>query len=77
MQMQRIFALFLLALPIHPAQAEEDWIARFQTTYIWQHKPGFNAAYSGPNSLSPNAEDSYTFTTDSFIGVRARQDTEL
>lgn len=31
---------------------EESWNARFQTTYIWQGKAPFNAAYSGRNSLS-------------------------
>ena len=79
--MQRKFVLPLLALLPHLAQAEqatqEDWNAKFQTTYIWQHKPSFNAAYSGPNSLSPNAEKSYTFTTDAFIGVRVWQGSEL
>jgi carbohydrate-selective porin OprB len=79
--MQRKLVLLLLAVLPHLAQAEEatqeDWNAKFQTTYIWQHKPSFNAAYSGPNSLSPNAENSYTFTTDAFIGLRIRQGSEL
>ena len=79
MQIRFIFVPFAL-LP-HLAQAEqateESWNAIFQTTYIWQHKPGFNADYSGANSLSPNAENSYTFTTDAFIGVRIRQNSEL
>ncbi len=79
--MQRKLTLLLLALLPHLALAEdstqEDWNAKFQTTYIWQHKPGFNAAYSGANSLSANAENSYTFTTDAFIGVRVRPNSEL
>jgi len=79
--MQRKLVLLPLALLSHLAQAEEateeSWNAKFQTTYIWQHKPGFNAAYSGQNSLSPNAENSYTFTTDAFFGLRVRQNSEL
>ena len=41
----------------------ERWNAKFQATYIWQAKPGFNAAYSGANSLIPDAEKSYSFTS--------------
>ncbi|MBI3480456.1 MAG: carbohydrate porin [Nitrosomonadales bacterium] len=79
--MQKIFILVLLALLPHLAQArvtsEENWNAKFQTTYIWQHKPGFSSAYSGANSLSPDAENSYTFTTDAFLGVRIAPGSEL
>lgn len=79
--MQRKFTLLLLVLLPQLAQAEdatqEDWNAKFQTTYIWQKKPCFNAAYSGQNSLSPNSETSYTFTTDAFFGARVRQGSEL
>ena len=45
-----------------PVVEGENWTARFQTTYIWQRKPGFDAAYSGQNSLLANREKSYTFT---------------
>ena len=41
-----------------------------QTTYIWQAKPAFNAAYSGPNSLSPLREKSYSFTVTGDLGLR-------
>jgi hypothetical protein len=41
-----------------------------QTTYIWQTKPAFNAAYSGPNSLSPRKETSYSFTVTGDLGLR-------
>lgn len=79
--MQKKLSLVLLALLPHLAQAEpateENWNAKFQTTYIWQHKPGFNAAYSGANSLSAKAENSYTFTTDAYLGVRIWQGSEL
>jgi high affinity Mn2+ porin len=68
--------LLVLALLPHLAQAEqatqEDWNAKFQTTYIWQKKPSFKAAYSGPNSLLASKEKSYTFTTDAFFGICLR-----
>ena len=41
-----------------------------QTTLIWQAKPAFNAAYSGPNSLSPLEERSYSFTATADLGLR-------
>jgi hypothetical protein len=41
-----------------------------QTTYIWQSKPAFNANYSGPNSLSPLKETSYSFTVTGDLGLR-------
>jgi hypothetical protein len=57
--------------------APEDWTARFQTTYIWQKKPGFDAAYSGQNSLLASREKSYTFTTTAYLGFRAWNGGEL
>jgi high affinity Mn2+ porin len=41
-----------------------------QTTLIWQAKPAFGAAYSGPNSLSPLREASYSFTVTGDLGLR-------
>ncbi len=55
----------------------ENWTARFQTTYIWQKKPGFDAAYSGQNSLLANREKSYTFTSTAYLGFRSWQGGEL
>jgi len=55
----------------------ELWTAKFQTTYIWQKKPSFHAAYSGENSLSPNAEKSYSFTSTAFLGLRTGPNTEF
>ena len=53
-----------------PAAAEENFNVYGQATYIWQKKPAFRAAYTGENSLLPQAEKSYTFTTTAFIGWR-------
>lgn len=58
-------------------EAEPDFDARFQATYIWQRKPAFTAAYSGPNSLSAKAEKSYTFSATVFLGIRLHPGTEL
>ncbi|MDD5333975.1 MAG: carbohydrate porin [Rhodoferax sp.] len=67
-----------LALSVCPARAfaqanpEETPGTAFhaQTTYIWQAKPAFSAAYSGPNSLSPLKERSYSFTLTGDLGLR-------
>jgi high affinity Mn2+ porin len=56
---------------------EERWNAKFQTTYIWQSKAPFNAAYSGPRSLSTDREKSYSFTGTAFLGMRAWEGGEL
>jgi high affinity Mn2+ porin len=57
--------------------AEETSMARFQSTYIWQKKKAFQAAYSGPNSLIPQAERSYTLTFDAYLGFKPWKDGEV
>jgi hypothetical protein len=49
---------------------EEAYGAKIQTTYVWQRKYPFGAAYSGPNSLSPDIEKSYSFTATAALGAR-------
>ncbi|HEU0188014.1 MAG TPA: hypothetical protein VFR06_09000, partial [Gallionellaceae bacterium] len=39
------------AQDLTPAAGQEDWNAKFQSTYVWQHKPAFDAPYTGPLSL--------------------------
>jgi high affinity Mn2+ porin len=41
-----------------------------QTTWVWQAKPAFSAAYSGLNSLSPLEERSYSLTATADLGLR-------
>nr|WP_237711475.1 carbohydrate porin [Paracidovorax oryzae] len=41
-----------------------------QTTYVWQRKPAFDAAYTGQNSLVPTRERSYSFTATADLAVR-------
>lgn len=48
----------------------EQWNAKFQSTYVRQAKSAFDAAYSGPNSLSAQKERSYSFTATAALGFR-------
>lgn len=57
--------------------APEAWNAHFQSTYIWQRKDAFDAPYSGPNSLSPDREKSYSFTATAALGWRPWSGAEL
>jgi len=50
--------------------AEQKWIARFQTTAVYEYKPSFSALYSGPNSLSTEAANSWSVSATAFLGVR-------
>jgi high affinity Mn2+ porin len=50
--------------------AEEQWSVHAQATYIAQIKPAFEAAYSGPESLTPERAHSYSFTSTLFLGAR-------
>ena len=49
---------------------EEAYGAKFQATYVWQRKYPFGAAYTGPNSLIPEREKSYSFTGTAALGAR-------
>jgi hypothetical protein len=55
----------------------EERQLRWQATYVTQRKPSFNARYSGPNSLSPNADSSFSFTTTAMFGTRVWEGGEL
>ena len=51
---------------------QQDFDLKGQITYIYQKKPAFNAAYTLPgfNSLSPQREQSHSFTTTAYLGFR-------
>ncbi|MFO1292590.1 MAG: carbohydrate porin [Rubrivivax sp.] len=72
-------ALSMLAAGARMAAAapRDEVDAHFQATYIWQRKPAFGAAYSGPNSLATAAETSYTFSATAFLGLRPAPGLEL
>ena len=55
------------------AQASGDdwsWDVKAQSSYISQLKGSFQAAYSGTNSLMPKREQSYSFSTTAYVGLR-------
>ncbi|MES2188626.1 MAG: carbohydrate porin [Pseudomonadota bacterium] len=67
--------LLALLLPLAAAaQADAEATPAFgfhaQATYIWQRKPAFSAAYTGPKSIVPGAEKSYSFTATADFGAR-------
>ncbi|QRM20714.1 carbohydrate porin [Dechloromonas sp. TW-R-39-2] len=77
----RFTPTLLLALVFSPLtqaeEIEEQWQAKGQATYIWQKSPGFQANYSGPNSLSAKHERGYTFTSGAYLGARPWQNGEV
>jgi high affinity Mn2+ porin len=62
-----------------PTSPPERFIAGFQSTYIWQHKPTMAAAYTLPdtNSLQQQAETGYTLSATLYLGARPWQNTEI
>ncbi|AQV92788.1 carbohydrate porin [Cupriavidus necator] len=52
------------------AVAESPFAIHGQSTYIWQRKPAFSAAYSGPNSLAAERAKSYSFSTTLDLGLK-------
>ena len=56
---------------------EEQWNAHFQTTYIWQKKPSFNAPYTSQYSLQPEREKAYSFSATAALGWRPWHGGEL
>jgi hypothetical protein len=64
-------ALIAIALASAPAAGEEQrFDAKFQSTYVWQNKPGFASPYAGANSLTGRPETSYTWTLTAYLGWR-------
>ena len=59
------------------SEFEETTQAKLQSTYVWQYKPGFSAAYSGTNSLSTLAEKNYSLSATAYLGIRTWQGGEL
>src|SRR5262249_33895994 len=75
----RVIVAVASALVAVPARAQDiqDRDAKFQATYVWQRKHAFEAAYSGPHSLSTEREKSYSFTATAALGMRLGDATEL
>jgi high affinity Mn2+ porin len=53
------------------------WEIHGQTTYLPQGYPGFRAAYSGPNSLTPAPQAQATWSNSLFLNVRLWEGGEL
>ncbi len=56
---------------------KSNWLVNFQSTYIWQRKPAFDALYTGPHSLLPINETGYTLTGTLYLGLRPWAGAEL
>lgn len=69
----------LVAQAIHAEETPEDerWNIHAQATYVFQKDAAFHADYSGPNSLSREAQRSYSFTSTLFLGFRPWTGTEI
>lgn len=65
------------AVVLSPVKAQENWLFHGQSTFIMQGQPGFDAKYSGENSLLPHDNLRDTFSIDLYLGVRPWQGAEL
>ena len=52
------------------SKPEESVSIHGQSTYIWQYKPAFSAAYTGSKSLLPSAEHGYSWSATISVGLR-------
>jgi len=59
------------------ATVEDWWGLHGQTTFVTQYHPGFHAAFSGPNSLDPQAQARETFDLTLIAGLRLWRGAEL
>lgn len=57
--------------------AEDRFIARGQSTYVWTRKFGFDAPYTGPQSLRTQPESSYSLSFTAYLGARLWKGGEL
>jgi len=49
-------------------KSSEKWTYHFQYTNVMQGHDGFQAPYSGKNSLNPNAEQAFSLTSTLYLG---------
>lgn len=55
----------------------DRFMARGQVTYAWTRKFGYEAAYTGPQSLRTPPESSYTLSFTAYLGARLWEGAEL
>ena len=67
------------AVVLSPDQSaeQENWLLHGASTFILQGQPGFDAKYSGANSLLTNDNLRNTFSVDLYLGARLWQGAEL
>jgi high affinity Mn2+ porin len=65
-----VAGIVALAQVGYAQDAPEETSAKFQATYVWQRKSPFDAPYTGPHSLSPDREKSYSLTATAALGIR-------
>jgi len=63
--------------PISAAARAEQWNVHAQVTNLQQYHGAFPAAYSGAQSLSPNADTAKTFDFTAFVGTRLWKEAAL
>jgi hypothetical protein len=56
---------------------ESRFVARAQMTYAWTRKFGFDAPYTGPQSLVTHPESSYTLSFTGYLGTRLWEGAEF
>src|SRR5437867_7599219 len=81
---RRRIAWFLLSASVWgPAAGADERLEprtfeiHFQATVATQAHPAFSAAYSGPHSLSSDAESATSVVMDAFLGARLWSGSEL
>ncbi len=72
-----ILMTLLLAAPASAQTTAERWNIYWQATSIGQYHPGFEAPYSGVNSLAPHSEAEASLTSTIFLGLRLSPNTQL
>jgi len=65
-----VAGILALAQVGYAQDVPEETSAKFQATYVWQRKSPFDAPYTGPRSLSPDREKSYSLTATAALGIR-------
>ncbi|MGH7270048.1 MAG: carbohydrate porin, partial [Polyangiaceae bacterium] len=66
------------SVPVNPEEGEQEYESfHFQMTAATQYHPAFSAAYSGPNSLSPDAESATAFVSTLYADFRLWPGAEL
>jgi high affinity Mn2+ porin len=65
-----VAALSAAAVRAEPPESDQRFNVHFQATVATQAHPGFDAAYTGPHSLGPDAESATSVVMDLFTAAR-------